>query len=141
MEKRHVEGAPFLDIPAEAPGMLTQYNNLINRDDVIEDKPVSDDQEQAMLVAENSGLELNPVVGLRRGEVIELLDDNDDNVIDDNINEDMIIRVNKEEQEQQKGTENDDKDTKMEGTSGQSRRSYKERAAPRSMRTMNSMLP
>jgi hypothetical protein len=30
LEERHVEEAPFLDIPAEAPWMLTQYKNLIN---------------------------------------------------------------------------------------------------------------
>jgi hypothetical protein len=36
----------------------------------IKDKPVSDDQEQAVLAAENSGLEFNPVVGPRHGEVI-----------------------------------------------------------------------
>jgi hypothetical protein len=52
-----------------------------------------DDQEQAMLVVENSGLEFNPMVGTRRGEVIELLDDDNGNVIDNNINKDMITRV------------------------------------------------
>ncbi len=45
MEERHVEEAPFPDILAEAPGILTQYKNLINGDDVIEDEPVLDDQE------------------------------------------------------------------------------------------------
>ncbi len=40
MEEWHVEEAPFPDIPAEAPGILTQYKNLINGDDVIEDEPV-----------------------------------------------------------------------------------------------------
>ena len=45
MEKWHVEEALFTDIPAEAPGILTQYKNLINGDDVIEDEPVLDDQE------------------------------------------------------------------------------------------------
>jgi hypothetical protein len=131
MEEQHIEEAPFLGIPAEAPEMLTQYKNLINGDHVIKDEPVSDDQEQAMLAAENSGLEFNPVVGPHRGEVIELLDDDDDNVIDDNINKDMITRVKEEEQEQQKVTENDNKDTKVEGTSEQSRRSGREQATPK----------
>jgi hypothetical protein len=74
-----------------------------------------------MLVAENSGLEFNSVVGPCRGEVIELLDDDNDDVVDDNINKDIITRVKEEEQEQQKVTENDDEDTEMEGTSEQSR--------------------
>jgi hypothetical protein len=131
MEEPHIEEAPFLDILVEVLGMLTQYKNLINGYDVIEDKLVSDDQEGAMLEAENSGLEFNPVVGPRHGEVIELLDDDDDNVIDDDINKDMITRVKEEKQEQQKVTENDNKDTKMEGTSEQSRRSGREQATPR----------
>ncbi len=101
MEERHIEEAPFPDIPAEVPGILTQNENLINGDDVIEDKPVLDDQERAMLAAENSGLEFNPVVDPRSGEVIRLLDDDNDDAIDDNINEDMITRVKEEEQEQQ----------------------------------------
>jgi hypothetical protein len=111
--------------------MLTQYENLINGDEVIKDAPVLDDQEQAMLVADNSGLGFNPVVGPRLGKVIKLLDDDNDNVIDDNINKDMITRVKGEEQEQQKVTENDKKDTKMEGNSEQSRRSGREQATPR----------
>jgi hypothetical protein len=89
---------PFLDILAEGPGILTKYENLINGDDVIEDKPVSDDQEQAMLAAENSGLEFNPVVGRHHGDVIELLDDDSNDVLDDNINKDMITRVKEEKQ-------------------------------------------
>jgi hypothetical protein len=102
MEEWHNEEAPFPDIPAKAPGLLSQYKDLIIGDDVIEDEPVTDDQEQAMLAAENSGLEFNPMVGPCRGEVIELSDDDDDDAIDDNINKDMITRVKEEEQEQQK---------------------------------------
>jgi hypothetical protein len=43
LEERHVEEVLFPDIPAEALGMLTQYKNLINGYDVIEDEPVLDD--------------------------------------------------------------------------------------------------
>jgi hypothetical protein len=85
-----------------------------------------------MLAEENSGLEFKPVVGLRHGEMIELLDDDNDDAIDEDINKDMITRVKEEEQEQQKFTENDDDDTEMEGTSEQSRRSRRKRATPRS---------
>jgi hypothetical protein len=131
MEEQHIEEAPFPAILAEAPVILTQYENLINGDDVIEEELVSDDQERAMLAVENSGLEFNPMVGPRRGEVIELLDDDDDDAIDDNVNKDMITRVKEEEQEQQKVTENANEDTEMEGTSEQSRRSGREQATPR----------
>ncbi len=131
MEEWHVEEAPFPGIPAEAPGKLTQYKNLINLDDVIEDEPVSDDQERAMLAAENSGLEFKLMVGPRHGEVIDLLDDDDDNIIDDNINKDMSTKVKEEEQKQKKIAENDNEDTEMEGTSEQSRKSGQEQATPR----------
>ncbi len=79
-----------------------------------------------MLAAENSRLEFNPMVGPRRGEVIVLLDDDNDNVIDDDINKDMITKVKEEEHEQQKVMENDNEDTEMEGTSEQSRKSGRE---------------
>jgi hypothetical protein len=131
MEERHVEEAPFPDILAEAPGMLAQYKNLINGDDVIEDEPVSDDQEQAMLAAENSGLEFNPVVGPRRGEMIELLYDDNDDIIDDDINKDMITRVKEEGQEKQKSHRKMTTKITMEGTSEQSRRSRREQSTPR----------
>jgi hypothetical protein len=84
-----------------------------------------------MLAAENSGLEFNPEVGPRRGEVIELPDDDNDNVIDDDINKGMITRVKEEEQEQQTVTENDNEDAEMEGTSEQSTRSEREQSTPR----------
>jgi hypothetical protein len=32
-------------VPAEAPGIMTQYENLIDGKDVIEGKPVSNDKE------------------------------------------------------------------------------------------------
>ncbi len=47
-------------MPAEVPGIMTQYENLIDGEDVNEGKPVSNDEEQAMLAAENLGLEFGP---------------------------------------------------------------------------------
>ncbi len=140
MEERHVEEVLFPDIPAEVPGMLTQYKNLINGNDIIENKLVLDDQEQAMLVAENSGLEINPVVGLRHGEVIELLDDDDDDVVDDNINQDMITRVKEEEQEQQKSQKMTTKISRWKGLLSSLGDQRGNKLPQEDMRTMNSMV-
>ncbi len=51
IKERQIDVTPFPDMPAEAPGIITQYENLINGEDVIEGKPVSNNKEQAMLAA------------------------------------------------------------------------------------------
>ena len=52
IEERPIDVAPFPDMPAEAPGIMTQYENLIDGEDVIKGKPVSNNEEQAMLAVE-----------------------------------------------------------------------------------------
>jgi hypothetical protein len=44
-EERPIDIAPYPDVPAEAPGIMTQYENLIDGEDVTEGKPVSNDKE------------------------------------------------------------------------------------------------
>jgi hypothetical protein len=88
-EERPIDVAPFPNVPAEVPGIMTQYENLIDGEDVIEGKPVSNNKEQAMLAAKNSGLEIGPINELRTtGEVIKLLDDDEVDMLDDNIRHD-----------------------------------------------------
>ncbi len=50
------EPAPFPDIPAEAPGMLTELKEGYGVDEVVQDEPKQSDEQRAMLVAENSGI-------------------------------------------------------------------------------------
>ena len=84
---------------------MTQYENLIDGEDVIEDKPVLSNEERAMMEAGNSGLEFGTVGKLRAaGEVIKLLDDDKNDMLDDNIRHDKVIRA-KEEQQQAKITD------------------------------------
>jgi hypothetical protein len=86
--------APYPDLPAEAPEIMTQYENLIDGEDVIEDKPVLSNEEQAMMAADNSGLEFGTMGELRATrEVIELLDDNENDMLDNDIRHDKKIRV------------------------------------------------
>jgi len=51
------EPAPFPDIPADAPGMLTETEEEYGIDDVVQDKPEMSDEQRAVLAANNSGLE------------------------------------------------------------------------------------
>jgi hypothetical protein len=97
IEERPIDVVLFPDVPAEVPGIITQYENLINGEDLIEGKPVSNDEEQAMLVAENSGLEIGPAnKSCTTGEVIKLLDDDKVDTLDDNIRHDEEVKMKEE---------------------------------------------
>jgi hypothetical protein len=88
---------------------MTQYENLIDGENIIEDKPVSSNEEQAMLAAENSELEFGPVGESRAaGEVIKLLDDEENDMLDNNIRNDEEIRVKEEPQRAKITDENED---------------------------------
>ena len=45
IEERLIDVAPYPDVPAEAPVIMTQYENLIDRENVIEDEPVLSNEE------------------------------------------------------------------------------------------------
>jgi hypothetical protein len=110
IKERPIDVVPFPDVPAEVPGIMTQYENLIDGEEVSEDEPVSNDEDQAIMVAENSGLEIGPVNKLRAtGEVIELLDDDEVDMLDDNIRHDKEVKM-KEEPQQAKITDQDEED-------------------------------
>ncbi len=48
------EPAPFPDILAEAPGMLTELKEKNGVDEVVQDKPKESNEQQAIMAAENS---------------------------------------------------------------------------------------
>ncbi len=80
---------PFPDITAEAPGILTEQEEMMGINEVIQSEPVPSDQEQAMLAAANSGIDfsLPPEDQPNRGEIIEILNDEDDDILDQYIKE------------------------------------------------------
>jgi hypothetical protein len=90
----HPENAPFLDIPAEAPGILTKQEKTQGVN-AIQEEPVQSDEEQALLVAENSGLELGAVDIPEWHEVIKLLNEDDKNALNDFIQDDVAIKIKK----------------------------------------------
>ncbi len=70
---------PFRDIPAEAPGMLTELEEAYGVDEVVQDEPKQSDEQRAILAAENSGIDFSTVpTKVSGGEVIEILDDDEE---------------------------------------------------------------
>ncbi len=86
------EAAPFPDIPAEAPGILTEHKEVRGASP-IQDEPTQSDKEQSALAVENSGLEFGPINDRKTREAIELLDDDDKNVLNDFIQDDVAIKI------------------------------------------------
>ncbi len=76
--------APFPDIAAEAPEMLTKQEEMMGVNEVIQSEAEPSNKEQAMLAAANSGIDfsLPPEDRPNRGEIIEILDDEDDDIMD-----------------------------------------------------------
>jgi hypothetical protein len=58
---REEETLPFPDVLAEAPGMMTKYEKILDGDNVIEGEPITNDMVRAVLAAENSGQEFGPI--------------------------------------------------------------------------------
>ena len=76
--------SPFPNIPAEAPGMLTELEEDYGVYDVIQDEPEMSDEQRAMLAANNLGLDfLSVPTKVTGGEVIEILDDNEEEVMNE----------------------------------------------------------
>jgi hypothetical protein len=127
----HPENAPFPDIPAEAPGILTQQEEtqVVN---AIQEEPAHSNEEQALLAAENSGLELGAVGIPERSEVIKLLDDDDKNVLNNFIQDDVAIKIEKMQDDDTRKVVEDKTETKepeqpFEQSSGMIRKSSRER--------------
>ncbi len=76
------EPAPFPDIPAVAPGMLTELEEEYGVYEMVQDEPEESNEQQAMMAAENSGLDfLSVPTKATGGEVIEILDNNEEDVM------------------------------------------------------------
>ena len=84
--------APFPDIAAEAPGMLTEQEEIMGVNEMIQSEREPNDKERAMLAAANSGIDflMPPEDQPTKREVIEILDDEDDDIVDQLINEESI---------------------------------------------------
>jgi hypothetical protein len=83
--------APFPDIAAEAPGILTEQEEMMGVYEVIQSEREPSDEERAMLAAAYSGIDFSapPEDCLTKREIIEILDEDDD-ILDQHINEESI---------------------------------------------------
>jgi len=90
--------APFPDMPAEAPGILMEHEE-INGVSPIQDTPAQSDEEQAVLAAENSGIDFGPINAHKTREVVELLDDDEDDILNDFIQDDVAIKIERQKSE------------------------------------------
>ena len=121
------EAAPFLDIPAEAPGILTEHEE-IHSASPIQDAPTQSDEEQAALAAENLGMEFGPINVCETREVIELLDDDDEDILNDFIRDDVAIKIEQQNNEDlRKVVEEEDEDEKNKPISDEPRKSSRDR--------------
>ena len=71
------KATPFPDIPAEAPGILTEHEE-IHGASPIQGEPTQSNEERAALAVENSGMEFGPINVCETHEIIKLLDDDDE---------------------------------------------------------------
>ena len=86
--------APFPDIAAEAPGILTEQEEIMGVNEVIQSEREPSDEERVMLAAANSGIDFSapPEDCPTKREIIEILDDEDNDILDQHINEESIQR-------------------------------------------------
>ncbi len=74
--------APFPDIPAEVPGMLTELEEEYGVNEVVHDKPEESNEQRGMMAAENSRLDfLSIPTKVTGGEVINILDNKEEDVM------------------------------------------------------------
>jgi hypothetical protein len=90
--------APFPDVAAEAPGILTKQEELMGVDKVVQSEPEPSGEERAMLAAANSGINFSspPEEQQNRREIIEILDDEDNKILDKYMKEESTRGLYKE---------------------------------------------
>ena len=91
------EPAPFPDIPAEAPGMLTELEEEYGVYKVVQDKTKTNDEQRVVLAANNSGLDVLSLPTKVNGEeVIEILDDDDEDLMNEYKQQEVLMKIEKE---------------------------------------------
>ncbi len=108
------EPSPYPDISAEAPGILTLIEEEYGVDNLVQDEPELSDEQRAILAAQNSGLDLSSIpTKVNGGEVIKILDDDEEEAINKYIKEEVQVMVEPnyvEEEEEARRTEESEED-------------------------------
>ena len=100
-----------MDIPAEAPGILTEQEKTQGVN-VIQEEPVQSNEERALLAAENSRLELGAVNIPEQCEVIEVHNDNDKNALNNFIQDNIAFKIKKMQDDDTREVVEDEAKTK-----------------------------
>ncbi len=88
------EPSPYPDIPTEAPGILTAMEEEYGVDNVVQDEPGLSNEQRALLAAQNPGLDFSSIpTKVKGGEVIEILDDNEEEALNEYIKEEVQVVV------------------------------------------------
>ncbi len=88
------EPSPHPDIPAEAPGILMAIEEEYGVDDVVQDEPGLSNEQRALFAAQNSGLDFSSIpTKVNGGEVIEILDDDEEEALNKYIKEEVQVMV------------------------------------------------
>ncbi len=85
--------APFPNIAAEAPGILTKQEEMIGVNEAIQSEPEPSNKEEAMLAAANSGIDFSspPEDQPNRGEIRN--NDKDDDILDQYMKEESTQQL------------------------------------------------
>ncbi len=95
------EPAPYPDIPAKAPGMLTEREEEFGVIDVVQEEMEQTGEERAIMAGENLGLDfLSMPTKVMSGEEIEILKDEEEEVIKEFVQEEILMKVEPDHKEE-----------------------------------------
>ncbi len=95
------EPAPYPDIPAKAPGMLTEREEEFRVSDVVQEEMEQTDEERAVLAAKNSGLDFSSMpTKVMGGDVIEILDDEEEEAIKESMREEVLMKLEPDQEQE-----------------------------------------
>jgi hypothetical protein len=74
--------------------MLTELEEEYGIDNIVQDEPTMSDEQQAVLAANNSGLDfLSVPTKVTGGGVIEILNDDEEDVLNENKREEVLVKI------------------------------------------------
>ncbi len=95
------EPAPFLNIPYKVPGILTERKVEFGVGNMVQEETEQTDKEQAMLAAENSGLNFSSLpTKVMRGEGIKILSNEEEEAINKYVQEEIMMKVEPDREEE-----------------------------------------
>ncbi len=96
------EPAPFRNIAAKALGVLTGQEEVFGVDEVVQKGPTQSNHEWARLVVENSGLDFFSMLPKKvnnKNKIVEILEDKEDEALDKYIKEEVLVKLEKDNDE------------------------------------------